>query len=67
MTGGSGSNAGKINLQGGTVQFVQAITNGAPDGNQHPYVGLLIFTDGEVGSLLRRGIMIGFTTAPTAS
>ncbi len=23
-----------------------AITNGTPDGNQHPYVGLLLFTDG---------------------
>src|SRR5512138_1011019 len=23
-----------------------AVTNGVPDGNQHPYVGLLIFTDG---------------------
>ncbi len=24
----------------------QAVTNGVPDGNNHPYVGLLIFTDG---------------------
>ena len=23
-----------------------AVTNGTPDGNAHPYVGLLIFTDG---------------------
>ena len=34
-----------------------AVTNGTPDGNRHPYVGLLIFTDGETywrcsGSLL---------------
>jgi hypothetical protein len=24
----------------------QAVTNGVPDGNNHPYIGLLIFTDG---------------------
>src|SRR5512146_3201692 len=29
-----------------SVGTVQAVTNGTPDGNNHPYVGLLIFTDG---------------------
>lgn len=29
-----------------TSRTTQAVTNGIPDGEQHPYVGLLIFTDG---------------------
>src|SRR5512141_1038550 len=28
------------------VGTAQAVTNGVPDGINHPYVGLLIFTDG---------------------
>src|SRR5688500_7206153 len=40
-----------------------AITNGIPDGNRHPYVGLLIFTDGESywrcsGSLLSPTVVL---------
>lgn len=33
-------------LLAGTSGAAQAVTNGVPDGNNHPYVGLLIFTDG---------------------
>jgi hypothetical protein len=29
-----------------TVGTAQAVTNGIPDGENHPYVGLLLFTDG---------------------
>src|SRR5512141_262764 len=29
-----------------SVGTAQAVTHGVPDGNNHPYVGLLIFTDG---------------------
>src|ERR1044071_3937207 len=40
-----------------------AVTNGIPDGNRHPYVGLLIFTDGESywrcsGSLLSPTVVL---------
>lgn len=31
------------------VGAAQAVTNGVPDGNNHPYVGLLVFTDGAGG------------------
>lgn len=41
----------------------QAVTNGVPDGNNHPYVGLLIFTDGTsywrcTGSLLAPTVVL---------
>jgi hypothetical protein len=47
----------------GTLGTVQAITNGIPDEEQHPYVGLLIFTDGETywrcsGSLLSPTVVL---------
>lgn len=40
-----------------------AVTNGVPDGNMHPYVGLLIFTDGQgywrcSGSLLSPTVVL---------
>ena len=46
-----------------THRTALAITNGIPDGNQHPYVGLLIFTDGESywrcsGSLLSPTVVL---------
>lgn len=47
----------------GTFGAAHAITNGVPDGNRHPYVGLLIFTDGEgywrcSGSLLSPTVVL---------
>jgi secreted trypsin-like serine protease len=47
----------------GTQGTALAITNGIPDGNRHPYVGLLIFTDGESywrcsGSLLSPTVVL---------
>jgi hypothetical protein len=47
----------------GTHGTALAVTNGIPDGNQHPYVGLLIFTDGESywrcsGSLLSPTVVL---------
>ena len=47
----------------GTVGTAHAVTNGTPDGNRHPYVGLLIFTDGEgywrcSGSLLSPTVVL---------
>lgn len=44
-----------------SVGTAQAVTNGVPDGNKHPYVGLLIFTDG-AGSYWR---CTGSLLAPT--
>ena len=43
----------------------QAVTNGVPDGNQHPYVGLLIFTDG-TGYWRCSGSLISPTVVLTA-
>ncbi len=45
------------------VGTAQAITNGGPDGNAHPYVGLLVFTDGTsywrcTGSLLAPQVVL---------
>ena len=47
----------------GTHGTALAVTNGIPDGNKHPYVGLLIFTDGESywrcsGSLLSPTVVL---------
>ena len=47
----------------GTHGTALAVTNGIPDGNRHPYVGLLIFTDGESywrcsGSLLSPTVVL---------
>jgi trypsin len=47
----------------GTFRTVHAVTNGIPDGNRHPYVGLLIFSDGESywrcsGSLLSSTVVL---------
>jgi hypothetical protein len=47
----------------GSAGSAQAVTNGTPDGNQHPYVGLLIFTDGTsywrcTGSLLSPTVVL---------
>ena len=47
----------------GTHGAASAVTNGIPDGNRHPYVGLLIFTDGESfwrcsGSLLSPTVVL---------
>jgi Trypsin len=47
----------------GTSGTALAVTNGIPDGNRHPYVGLLIFTDGKVywrcsGSLLSPTVVL---------
>jgi hypothetical protein len=47
----------------GTSGTALAVTNGIPDGNRHPYVGLLIFTDGESywrcsGSLLSPTVVL---------
>ena len=47
----------------GTHSTALAVTNGIPDGEQHPYVGLLIFTDGESfwrcsGSLLSATVVL---------
>lgn len=48
------------------VGSAQAITNGQPDGNAHPYVGLLIFTDGQ-GSYWRcSGSLLSPTVVLTA-
>jgi hypothetical protein len=44
---------------------VQAVTNGQPDGNAHPYVGLLIFTDG-TGYWRCTGSLISPTVVLTA-
>jgi hypothetical protein len=49
-------------LAGGAVG-AQAVTNGVPDGNRHPYVGLLYFTDGQsywrcTGSLLTQTVVL---------
>lgn len=46
-----------------SVGTAQAVTNGVPDGNNHPYVGLLIFTDGTsywrcTGSLLAPTVVL---------
>lgn len=49
-----------------TVGTAQAVTNGVPDGNNHPYVGLLIFTDGS-GSYWRcSGSLLSATVVLTA-
>jgi hypothetical protein len=47
----------------GTSGTAFAVTNGIPDGNRHPYVGLLLFTDGESywrcsGSLLSPTVVL---------
>jgi hypothetical protein len=47
----------------GTHGTALAISNGIPDGNRHPYVGLLLFTDGESywrcsGSLLSPTVVL---------
>jgi hypothetical protein len=47
----------------GTSGGAQAITNGVPDGNNHPYEGLLVFTDGTdywrcTGSLLSPTVVL---------
>jgi hypothetical protein len=47
----------------GTPGSAHAVTHGIPDGNQHPYEGLLIFTDGEsywrcTGSLLSPTVVL---------
>jgi len=47
----------------GTSGTALAVTNGIPDANRHPYVGLLIFTDGETywrcsGSLLSPTVVL---------
>src|SRR5215216_4855456 len=47
----------------GTHGTALAVTNGIPDGEQHPYVGLLIFSDGEnywrcSGSLLSPTVVL---------
>jgi len=47
----------------GTSATALAVTNGIPDANRHPYVGLLIFTDGETywrcsGSLLSPTVVL---------
>jgi hypothetical protein len=47
----------------GTHGTALAVTNGIPDENRHPYVGLLIFTDGESywrcsGSLLSPTVVL---------
>src|SRR5688500_7629292 len=47
----------------GTSGTALAVTNGIPDGGGHPYVGLLIFTDGEgywrcTGSLLSPTVVL---------
>ena len=47
----------------GTYGTAFAVTNGTPDGNKHPYVGLLIFTDGQgywrcSGSLLSPTVVL---------
>ncbi len=46
-----------------TFGTAQAVTNGVPDANHHPYVGLLIFTDGTsywrcTGSLLSPTVVL---------
>ena len=46
-----------------SVGTAQAVTNGVPDGSNHPYVGLLIFTDGAgywrcTGSLLSPTVVL---------
>ncbi len=49
-----------------SVGTAQAVTNGTPDGNNHPYVGLLLFTDG-AGSFWRcTGSLIDPTVVLTA-
>jgi hypothetical protein len=50
----------------GTHGTAFAVTNGVPDGEQHPYVGLLIFTDGTSywrcsGSLLSPTVVLTVT------
>lgn len=46
-----------------SVGTAQAVTNGTPDGENHPYVGLLLFTDGSsywrcTGSLLSPTVVL---------
>lgn len=50
-------------LLAGFSGSAQAVTHGVPDGNRHPYVGLLIFTDGQSywrcsGSLLSSTVVL---------
>lgn len=50
-------------LLAGTAGGAQAVTNGIPDGDDHPYEGLLIFTDGTdywrcTGSLLSPTVVL---------
>lgn len=50
-------------LLGATGGSAQAVTNGVPDEDGHPYVGLLLFTDGEsywrcTGSLLSPTVVL---------
>jgi hypothetical protein len=52
-----------VGLVLGTGGAAHAVTNGTPDGDQHPYVGLLIFTDGTdywrcTGSLLSPTVVL---------
>lgn len=49
----------------GIVGSAQAVTNGIPDGEQHPYVGLLLFTDG-VGYWRCSGSLLSPTVVLTA-
>ena len=49
----------------GTHGTALAVTNGVPDGEQHPYVGLLIFTDG-VGYWRCSGSLLSPTVVLTA-
>lgn len=44
----------------------QAVTNGIPDGENHPYVGLLIFTDGAGGYWRCSGSLLSPTVVLTA-
>jgi hypothetical protein len=52
-----------LSLLLGSVSTAQAVTNGVPDGENHPYVGLLLFTDGSsywrcTGSLLSPTVVL---------
>lgn len=53
-------------LIAGVVGSVQAITNGTPDGDDHPYVGLLLFHDGAGGYWRCSGSLLSPTVVLTA-